>query len=423
MYDPNSRDPDDLHREYKSRLDAAETALDDGKPKRAADHYRAAADAREELGTIQGVDYSSRVQELRQIADRAERGDRVERVDNGGSSGGDDGSPNDGSGEDSGAGDASEFREVIESFIVDTDTEWEDIGGLEDTKQELRQALALGAIGKKPPAVRSSQTGLLFGPPGTGKTMLAKAVANETNATFFNVKLGSLLSKWYGQSSQKIISLFDVAKELAPSVIFLDEIDALTTSRGGGGDDASRRVLNTILSELSALKETDSFTYVLANTNTPWDLDFAIRRRFSQRILVPLPDVDACTQITRVHTTNGGVSFEGEPSAHVPRNLRTDITGAMTIPEAIGQACYQRGYTGSDIDSLTERMTTKMVHRVNPDLEERADEDLSALVDESIDVAPIQPAESRAAFEAVSPSLSDEDVVRFRDWNDQYGTG
>jgi hypothetical protein len=68
-------------------------------------------------------------------------------------------------------------------------------------------------------------------------------------------------------------------------------------------------------------------------------------------------------------------------------------------------------------------MTTKMVHRVNPDLEERADEDLSALVDESIDVAPIQPAESRAAFEAVSPSLSDEDVVRFRDWNDQYGTG
>ncbi|WP_136718580.1 ATP-binding protein [Halorientalis salina] len=426
MYDSNPRDPDDVHREYKDRLDAAESALDRGDHGRAADHYRAAADAREQLGQIQGVDYSTRVQELRRIADRAEKGDRIERVDNG-ASGGNNNSHHDHDEDDAGGGEGddrrSEFREVIESFIIDTDTTWDDIGGLEDTKTELRQTIALGAVGQKPHAVQEAQSALLFGPPGTGKTLLAKAVANEMNATFFSVKLGSLLSKWYGESSQKITALFDVAKELSPSVIFLDEVDALTTSRGGSSDDASRRVLNTILSELSSLNNNESFTFVLANTNTPWDLDFAIRRRFPKRKLVPLPDVSACTKITCVHTTEGGVSFEGDPQAHVPSELRPKVSRASTVPEAIGQACHEQGYTGSDIAALAQRVTTRMVHRVNPGLADKADENLTALSDESLEVAPICPDETRAAINATSASLSQEDLTRFHEWDEQYGTG
>jgi SpoVK/Ycf46/Vps4 family AAA+-type ATPase len=253
--------------------------------------------------------------------------------------------------------------------------------------------------------------------------MLAKAVATETDATFFNVKLGSLLSQWYGQSSQKIIALFNVARELSPSVIFLDEIDALTTSRAGGSDDTSRRVLNTLLSELSTLRDDDSFTYVLGATNTPWDLDFAIPRRFDNRLLVPLPDPPACKEIVRVHTVDGGVEFEGEPAAHLPERAEVDTTHLESPVDAVGMMCYQRGFTGSDIETLAGEAISNMVHRTNPDLAAQADGNLAELQNKSLAIEPIKPSETRAAFEDINPSLSADDIARFHEWDEQFGTG
>jgi len=418
-YDPH--EVESCKRRYRSQLNAAEQAADEGRPQEAAEAYRSAAAAKEEIGRLRGTDHSDRVAELRRIADRAEKGDTITRADK-----------NDG-GVDTGGGSAadrspeddatpSEFREVIESFIVDTDTTWDDIGGLESTKTRLREALALGAVGEKPPAVQAPQSTLLFGPPGTGKTMLAAAMANESDATFFNVKLGSLLSKFYGQSSQKIIALFDVARELSPSVIFLDEIDALTTSRSSGSDDASRRVLNTLLSELSGLDDDPAFTFVLGATNTPWDLDFAIRRRFTHRILVPLPDTPACCEVVRVHTTDGGVSFTGSPEEFVPPAANVDDGSIGSPVEAIGHVCEQRGFTGSDIGALTNEAISNMVHRVNPDLADRADKQLKELQSEQLDVEPIRPDEVCAAFEDVSASLESADIERFHEWNDRFGT-
>jgi SpoVK/Ycf46/Vps4 family AAA+-type ATPase len=417
-YDPH--EVESVKREYKRQLDAAERAVDAGRHQEAAEAYREAAAAKKEIGRLRGSDPSARVQELHRIADRAAKGDPIRRS-SGRPEDGDAGEGKPPSDAPEGADAASEFREVIESFIVDTDTTWDDIGGLTDTKTRLREALALGAVGEKPPAVQAAQSTLLFGPPGTGKTMLAAAMANESDATFFNVKLGSLLSKFYGQSSQKIIALFDVARELSPSVIFLDEIDALTSSRVSGGDDASRRVLNTLLSELSGLNDDPSFTFVLGATNTPWDLDFAIRRRFAHRILVPLPDPEACREVVRVHTTAGGVSFTGDPGEFIPATA--DPTGVVESPEdAIGRVCAQRGFSGSDIGTLANEAVSNMVHRVNPDLAERADESLEELQSTQLKTEPIRPREVIDAFEAVSASLSAEDIERFHEWNEEFGT-
>ncbi|GAA0541594.1 ATP-binding protein [Halorubrum ejinorense] len=419
----DAHEVDRLNSRYTTELNKAEDAADGNHPTKAAEHYRNAADAKEAIAHERGMTVPERVHELREIADRAEKGDAVIRSDQASY---DHGRPNanDRGGPNGDRDEPSEFREVIESFIVDADVTWEDIGGLSDTKQRLRQTLALGAVGNKPAAVKAAQSTLMFGPPGTGKTLLAKAVATETDATFFNVKLGSLLSKWYGQSSQKIINLFEVARELSPSVIFLDEIDAVTTSRGGGGsDNASRRVLGTLLSELSELRDDDSFTYVIGATNTPWDLDFAIRRRFDNRQLVPLPDQRACQEIVEVHTVNGGVSFTGAPTDHLPDDAAVELSSVSTVTGAIGMGAHQRGFTGSDIEALAGEIIANMVHRTNPDLAEQADRSLTALQDESLETTPIEPAETRAAFETISPSLSAQDIERFHEWDEQYGTG
>ena len=403
---------------YKTALDEAETALDQGHTDKAAKKYRAAADAYAELGRIRGTNHDGRVNELHEIANRAEAGDRVRRVDEN-----DESEPADSSRVS--VEDGQNFREVIENFIMQTDKTWDDVGGLQDTKTLLRESLSLGAIGSKPEAISAPNRVLLFGPPGTGKTELAKAVAGTTDATFFNVKLGNLLSKFYGESSQKVIQLFEVAKDLSPSVIFLDEIDALTQSRSSGGDDASRRVLNTLLSELSDLDDNndEGFVFVLGATNTPWDLDFAIRRRFSHRLQVPLPDRTACEEIVRVHTTRGGVDFAGDPGAFIPGSTTVDQRDIDQPSDAIAAVCEDRGFTGSDIEVLANEAIGNMVHRVNPDLASHADGGLSSLQNETLDVDSIRPHEVQAAFESVSPSLSEEDLDRFDEWDEQFGTG
>ncbi|MHA1238843.1 MAG: CDC48 family AAA ATPase, partial [Candidatus Odinarchaeia archaeon] len=198
----------------------------------------------------------------------------------------------------------SALREV---FIEVPNVRWEDIGGLEDVKQELIEAVEwplkypklFEYMNAKPP-----KGILLYGMPGTGKTLLAKAVASESQANFISVKGPEFLSKWVGESERAVRETFRKAKQAAPCIVFFDEIDAITPIRGGGYGDSqvTERVISQILTELDGLEELRGVT-VIAATNRPDIIDPALLRpgRFDRLIYIKLPDLETRKKIFEVH--------------------------------------------------------------------------------------------------------------------------
>lgn len=200
----------------------------------------------------------------------------------------------------------SALREV---FIESPNIHWSEIGGLDEPKQELKEAvewpMKYSALFKhlsaKPP-----KGILLYGPPGTGKTMLAKAVATESEANFISVKGPEFLNKWVGESEKAVRETFRKAKQAAPCIIFFDEIDSITPTRGAGSDShVSERVISQILSEIDGLEELHNVT-VIAATNRPDIIDPALLRpgRFDRLVYVAPPDDKARHEIFRIHTAN-----------------------------------------------------------------------------------------------------------------------
>lgn len=198
----------------------------------------------------------------------------------------------------------SALREVL---VEIPNVKWEDIGGLESVKEllveavewPLRHAESFRRLG-----IDAPKGILLYGPPGTGKTMLAKAVANESEANFITVKGSALLSKWYGESEKRVEEIFRRAKQVAPTIIFLDELDALVPIRGGalGEPHVTERVVNQLLSEMDGLEELRGVV-VIGATNRPDIIDPALLRpgRFDELIMVPVPDAESRRKIFEVH--------------------------------------------------------------------------------------------------------------------------
>ncbi|MFN2567278.1 MAG: CDC48 family AAA ATPase [Gemmatimonadaceae bacterium] len=231
----------------------------------------------------------------------------------------------------------SAMREIL---VQVPEVRWEDIGGADAAVQTLRDGIELPL--RDPEAfrrlgIRAARGFLLFGPPGTGKTLLAKAVAHEADANFIAAKASDLLSKWYGESERQIARLFARARQVAPTVVFIDELDALAPQRGSTPADsgASERVVNTLLAELDGLEEL-SRVVVIGATNRPTLVDPALLRpgRFDELVYVPVPDVVGRRKILGVHTTRMPLAPD------VDLDLIAERTG---------------GFTGADLEGLVRR--------------------------------------------------------------------
>ncbi|HWS19840.1 MAG TPA: CDC48 family AAA ATPase, partial [Nitrososphaera sp.] len=199
----------------------------------------------------------------------------------------------------------SAMREV---FVEVPDIKWEDIGGLQAIKQELREAVEwpLKYQGMFAYADATPPKGiLLYGPPGTGKTLMAKATANESEANFISIKGPELLSKWVGESEKGVREIFRKARQAAPCIIFFDEIDAIAPARGAdfGDSHVTERVISQMLTELDGL-EVLTNVVVIAATNRPDIIDSALLRpgRFDRLLYVPPPDYESRKQIILIHT-------------------------------------------------------------------------------------------------------------------------
>jgi transitional endoplasmic reticulum ATPase len=207
------------------------------------------------------------------------------------------------------------YREITptamrEVYVEVPNVHWDDIGGLEEAKRELRESVewpiknpeAFKRMGIKPP-----KGILLFGPPGCGKTLLARAVATESEANFISIKGPEIFSKWVGESEKAIREVFRKGRTAAPAIIFFDELDAIVPKRGMGYADsgATERVISQLLTEMDGIEALENVV-VIGATNRPDILDPAVLRpgRFDRLIYVPPPDIDNLEKILRIHTRN-----------------------------------------------------------------------------------------------------------------------
>lgn len=202
--------------------------------------------------------------------------------------------------------DAVAARELDLEFRLKADIKFDDVGGMDKVKDDIRMKIIhplknpelFAAYGKK-----AGGGVLLYGPPGCGKTLLARATAGEINASFFSVGLHQVLDMYIGQSEQRLHQIFELARKAAPSVLFFDEIDALAADRRDMRHSAGRGLINQFLAELDGAQAANDGVLVLGATNGPWHVDGAFLRpgRFDRLVFVPPPDTPARAEIAKIH--------------------------------------------------------------------------------------------------------------------------
>ncbi|XP_058822667.1 katanin p60 ATPase-containing subunit A-like 1 isoform X2 [Topomyia yanbarensis] len=299
-----------------------------------------------------------------------------------------------------------------ESHLVDTlekdmlqknpNVQWNDVAGLNEAKSILQEAVVLPVI--LPDffrGIRRPWKGVLMvGPPGTGKTMLAKAVATECGTTFFNVSSSTLTSKYRGESEKLVRLLFEMARFYAPSTIFIDEIDSLCACRGSDSEhEASRRFKAELLIQMDGLNASsdEKIIMVLAATNHPWDIDEAFRRRFEKRVYIGLPNDNTRKALTELCLKGVNVSPD------------LDMEG---ISEQL------RGYTGSDIANVCRDAAMMAMRRHINGL---SPSEIKMIRREEVDL-PVTAQDFQDAMVKTRKSVSANDVTRYETWMDEYGS-
>jgi vacuolar protein-sorting-associated protein 4 len=264
----------------------------------------------------------------------------------------------------------------------------------------------------------------LFGPPGTGKSYLAKACATECEGTFFSVSSSDLVSKWMGESEKLIKSLFQMAREAKPSIIFIDEVDSLCGSRSEGENDSSRRIKTEFLVQMQGTATNNDGVLVLGATNVPWELDNAIRRRFQKRVHIGLPEAPARAGIFKI------------------RSGKTKTTIDEAGYAQLGEASH--GYSGSDIANVVNEALMLPVRRCQTATKFKKVADAAAPngqwfvpcapsdpMGEPMKLMQVPPAQLKApevcfedymeALQNVKPSVNEEDIEEHHKWTAEFG--
>uniref|UniRef100_A0A671U5U6 microtubule-severing ATPase n=1 Tax=Sparus aurata TaxID=8175 RepID=A0A671U5U6_SPAAU len=272
---------------------------------------------------------------------------------------------------------------------------FEDIAGQTLAKQALQEIVILPAL--RPElftGLRAPARGLLlFGPPGNGKTMLAKAVAAESNATFFNISAASLTSKYVGEGEKLVRALFAVARELQPSVIFIDEVDSLLCERREGEHDASRRLKTEFLIEFDGVQSGgDDRVLVMGATNRPQELDEAVLRRFAKRVYVALPDAE-----TRFTLLKNLLEKQGNP---LSQNELSSVAKATA------------GYSGSDLTSLAKDAALGPIRELGPD-------QVRSMA--ASEMRNIKMKDFEESLKRIKPSVNPTTLNMYTKWNKDYG--
>ncbi|KAF1956647.1 AAA-domain-containing protein [Byssothecium circinans] len=301
-------------------------------------------------------------------------------------------------------------QQILNDIVIQGDeVHWDDVAGLEIAKSALKETVVYPFLrpdlfmGLREPA----RGMLLFGPPGTGKTMLARAVATESRSTFFAISASSLTSKFLGESEKLVRALFALAKMLAPSIIFVDEIDSLLSARSGSGEhEATRRIKTEFLIQWSDLakaaagreqteKEKEkgdaSRVLVLAATNLPWAIDEAARRRFVRRQYIPLPEDHV--RKSQIKTL----------LSHQKHELNeADLNRLVQLTD---------GFSGSDITALAKDAAMGPLRSLGEKL-------LHMTMDE---IRPMRFEDFEASLQTIRPSVGKQGLKRYEDWAREFG--
>ncbi|XP_023939102.2 katanin p60 ATPase-containing subunit A-like 1 isoform X2 [Bicyclus anynana] len=296
--------------------------------------------------------------------------------------------------------------DMLERDIVqkNPNIRWDDIADLTEAKRLLEEAVVLPMwMPDFFKGIRRPWKGVLMvGPPGTGKTMLAKAVATECGTTFFNVSSSTLTSKYRGESEKLVRLLFEMARFYAPSTIFIDEIDSLCSRRGSDSEhEASRRVKSELLVQMdglgSAHDEPAKVVMVLAATNFPWDIDEALRRRLEKRIYIPLPTQEGREVLLQINL----------------REVKVD-------PEVDLQAIAKKldGYSGADITNVCRDASMMSMRRKIAGLKP---EQIKQLAKEELDL-PVTKQDFMQALEKCNKSVSKGDIQKYLSWMTEFGS-
>lgn len=272
--------------------------------------------------------------------------------------------------------------------------EWSDISGLEYAKSKIKN-IAIKPLLKPHLYVGCLEPAkglLLFGPPGTGKTLLARCIASQSNSTFFSISASSLTSKWIGEGEKSVRALFSVARIKAPSIIFIDEIDSLFTSRNDSEHESSRRMKTEFLVQMDGLNsEPENPVLVIGATNRPHELDQAFLRRLQKRFYIALPD--------------------SQGRKNLIQKLLCKNRHTLTDENFEDLSRLTEGYSGADLKHLCAEAAELALEK------EEDDEDGGPDV-----LPPITHQDFIEALDIIKPSVSEKDLDVHIDWNNRYGT-